>query len=90
MTIKNANTNKRINIYDKTKLELSGDHARNYTFSDASGADNSGLTGTVIKKVLGLKWGAFNPITKVYDGNTSVAGASVTPKANETRAYGAL
>ena len=72
---KNANTNKRINIADKTKLRLSGNDASNYTFSDASGSNNSGLTGTVTKKALTVDAILAD---RQYDGTANITVNSFT------------
>ena len=69
----------QLNIADKNKLRLSGTHAGNYKFTYATNAD-SGLTGAITQKTLTLKASDFNAISKIYDGNTSVSGASVTLK----------
>ena len=78
-TLKSRNVATDLDVYFRTPPALGGKDAGNYKFNYSIG-DSTGLKATITKKVLTLNANDFNAITKVYDGTTTVTGASVTLK----------
>ena len=85
---KDADTNKQINIGDTSKFTLGGTDKKNYVLKISKGDKVNNFKGTVTKKILVLTMSDFNPITKTYDGSTSIAGSSVSLKNSVTRLTG--
>ena len=69
---KNVNGAIQLNVADKTKLELSGAHAKNYKFSYSANA-NSGLKGAITPKTVTLKLADLEVLSRNYHGGDKSA-----------------